>query len=177
MGLVVIYSSVRVHSTRRINPLQEIIGHNLLIKYSPAYKNKKSDKLAVKDLTVEISQKNPDPNYKVLLSDLIEILTGPEFGFTLLKALQLLHWLVDQEGTLIPIEHCRLVSFLFCRIITSYQERQQQYQSAWLEASETKTLAVFEQERKEFERADILRFEQGEQKQVREKRRKRGFGR
>jgi hypothetical protein len=46
----------------------------------------KSDKLAVKVLIAEIAQNNPAADYKIQLTTLIDILTGPEYGFSLLKA-------------------------------------------------------------------------------------------
>jgi hypothetical protein len=78
--------------------LLSIVCDDFHIKFLEEDRNSnKSDKLAVKVLVAEISQNNPDPHYKIQLSTLIDVLTGPQFGFSLLKAIQLLRWLVDQE--------------------------------------------------------------------------------
>jgi hypothetical protein len=163
-----------VHLREVLNLLSSICGH-IHIKFLEEPRYIKSDKLAVKVLIAEIFQKNPNPDYKIQLSTLIDILTGPQFGFTLLKAVQMIRWLIDHEGALIPVED-GLVSFLLRRNITEYEERAKRLAEAWCaggQNAEILTLAILEEEKKTLEKAAILRLEKEELEEAKEKRRQR----
>jgi hypothetical protein len=146
------------------------IGITPDLKYGRSKNN--NNRAAVKDLITEISKRNPDQNYKIQLSTLIDVLTGPEFGFTLLKAVQMIRWLTDQ-GSLIPSDNS-LVSFLLRRNISEYTDRQRRLQIAWLAADEIAILEILREEKEELSRSAVLKFdiEGREQKRQRRKRRR-----
>jgi hypothetical protein len=129
---------------------------SLDIRNSSKPKYIKRKKLSVKLFFAELAYKNPDPGHRIRLSDLVDILTGPDFGFSLLKAMELLRWLVEKEKLLIPVEDDGLVSFLLRRNLSEFEERQQRLQDAWLAADEATTRTVLKEETKELEASTKL---------------------
>jgi hypothetical protein len=113
---------------------------------------------------------------------LIETFTGPQFGFTKLKAAQIVRWLVEKEGKLIPVEDSGLVSFTLNRNISEYEARQQKLQEVYLRnEGEGKILDVLERERKEIEaaaklEADTIRFNNNRKMWRKKKEKQQGIG-
>jgi hypothetical protein len=130
------------------------------ISNSPERKHDiKSDKLAAKVFLAELAQKNLSPDYKILLSELVDILTGPQFGFSQLEAAQTLRWLVESEKRLVPVENIGLVLFTLNRSISEYQARQQRLQEAYLHVDEAAAKQCLHEEVDEIEKATILKEE------------------
>lgn len=137
--------------------MQVVRGHKKDITSSQKPKYIKSDRITVKVFLAELAQKNQSPDYKILISDLIDILTtDPQFGFTKLKAAQIVRWLVEKEGKLRPVEDSGLVSFTLNRNISEYEARQQELQDAYLRNEEGKILDVLDEEDKEIQAAAKL---------------------
>jgi hypothetical protein len=86
----------------------------------------------------------------LLLSDLVEQLTGPDYRYSKLEAIEFIRQLVE-KGDLVLIEDSALISFLRHRHISEYEERRQRLANAWLRADEITILNVLEVVRKEIE--------------------------